>query len=322
MVRVGVVGVGAWGQKHARVYAAMEHVELIGVCDADPAAGQAVAQKYKTQYYKRPQDLFGGVDAVSIVVPTAGHSEVGCAFLEQGIDTLVEKPLASTLADADRLIACAARHRRLLQVGHLERFNPAVVALRTILTDPRFFEIHRLGVFSPRSLDIDVVLDVMIHDLDILLALVPSPIVTIRALGIPILTPKIDIANARIEFQNGCVANVTASRVSSERVRKIRFFQPNSYVSLDYERQTVSLYSLIPAPSPVGKEIVARSLVIEPYEPLRAELESFVACVESRAQPVCSGEDGRRALELACQVLNHMHTDRAPGDRTMPPSID
>lgn len=310
MIRVGVVGVGAWGQKHARVYAALDNVELVGVCDRDETAGKAIAEKYKTRYFDRPEALFGLVDAVSVVVPTVHHTEIGVAFMERGIDVLVEKPIAAGLEEADRLIAAAERHGRILQIGHLERFNPAVVGLRTVLNDPRFFEIHRLGVFSPRSLDIDVVLDVMIHDLDILASLVASKIVTIRAVGIPILTSKIDIANARIEFENGCVANVTASRVSSERVRKIRFFQPNSYVSLDYERQTVSMYSLVPSDSPFGKDIVTRNLLIEPYEPLRAELESFTACVEKREPPVCSGADGRRALELALQVLSHMESDR------------
>jgi len=311
MLRVGVIGVGTWGQKHARVYASLENVRLAGVCDPDEAVGREVAEKYKTQYFPHTEDLFGQVDAVSVVAPTAHHAEIGCAFLAHGVDVLVEKPMAGTLEEADRLIETARRHGRVLQVGHLERFNPAVIALRPILNDPRFFEIHRLGVFSPRSLDIDVVLDVMIHDLDILTSLVPSPVAAVRAVGIPILTDKIDIANARIEFENGCVANVTASRVSSERVRKIRFFQPNSYISLDYDRQTVSVYSLVPSDGPLGKDILTHNLVVAPYEPLRAELESFIACVERRAEPQCRGEDGRRALALAFEVLGHMAGGRA-----------
>lgn len=308
MLRVGVIGVGTWGQQHARVYSSLNQVRLVGVSDVNEELGRQVAERYRATYHKAYQPLVGEVDAVSIAVPTVDHYPVACHFLEHNTHVLIEKPISTSLQEADGLIALAKKKGLLLQVGHLERFNPAVVALRGLVKEPKFFEVHRLGVFAARSLDIDVVLDLMIHDLDILLSLVKSDVVRVSSVGIPILTPKIDIANARLEFANGCVANVTASRVSSEKIRKLRFFQPNSYISLDYEKQTVASYSLVPAEGASGKEIVSHNLVIERGEPLRAELESFVRSIEKRSTPECTGEDGKKALDMALRVLGQMKT--------------
>ncbi len=308
MLRVGVVGVGTWGQNHARIYASLEDVKLAAVADLDGRAGAEIAARFKADFYGDYRQLLGRVDAVSVAVPTADHFRVASFFLENGIHVLVEKPMTATLEEADRLIELAERRKTVLQVGHLERFNPAVRALRPVVNEPKFFEAHRLGIFAPRSLDIDVVLDLMIHDLDIILSLVGSEVADIRSVGIPILSEKIDIANARLEFENGCVANLTASRVSSEKIRKLRFFQPNSYISLDYERQSVAVYSLVPTEGGAGRAIVSRMLVVEPGEPLRAQLESFVQAVSGGREPECSGREGREALAVALQVLARMRT--------------
>ena len=286
----------------------MEEVKLVGVSDLNEEAGEGLAAKYRTRYFRDYHTLLAEVDAVSVAVPTVSHYEIGRTVLQQGVHALIEKPMTTTLAEADELIALAGRRQLILQVGHLERFNPAVQALHAVVRDPKFFEIHRLGVFALRSLDIDVVLDLMIHDLDILLSLVKSEIASISSVGIPILSPKVDIANARIEFANGCVANVTASRVSSERIRKLRFFQPNSYISLDYEKQSLSVYSLIPTEGGLGKDIVSHNLVVEPHEPLRAEIESFIDCVGKGIPPRCTGDDGRKALALALRIAAPMKT--------------
>ena len=245
--------------------------------------------------------LAGRVDAVSLAVPTAEHARIGCRLLEQGLDVLVEKPMAASLTEADDLIAAARKNGRVLQVGHLERFNPAITAVEKIISRPLFFEVHRLGVFSPRSLDIDVVYDVMIHDLDILLALVNSPATDLKSVGIPVLTDKVDIAHARIEFASGAVANLTASRVSTERVRKMRFFQAHEYISLDYSRQdAVRVRVKQPGPQP---QFDYEQLPAEREEPLRAELRAFLIAVETRGTPRVDGAAGRRALELADRVM-------------------
>ncbi len=308
MLRVGVVGVGTWGRQHARIYSSLENVILEAIADIDEQTGHEIAQKHHSRYFKDYRGLVGHVDAVSIVVPTIDHYSIGRYFLENNVHVLIEKPITTTIAEAEALISRAKEKGMVLQVGHLERFNPAIVALEAILGEPKFFEVHRLGVFAARSLDIDVVLDLMIHDLDILLSLVPSKVVKINSVGIPILTSKIDIANTRLEFENGCVANVTASRVSSEKIRKLRFFQPNSYISVDYDKQTVASYGLIPSNGALGKEIVSHNMVIERYEPLKAELESFIECAEKKTTPKCTGEDGKRALEVALTVLSQMRT--------------
>jgi predicted dehydrogenase len=296
MMKVAVVGVGHLGRHHARIYAAMDGVELARVVDIQPSRAQEAAEACHTRGLTDYRELYGAVDAVSLAVPTTDHARIGVELLENGIDLLVEKPIASTLDDARLLVDAAAKHSRILQVGHVERFNPVVAAAREVATEPQFFEIHRLAEFSPRSLDIDVVLDLMIHDLDIVLSLVRSPVTEVRAVGIAVLSRKADIANARVEFANGCVANLTASRVSFEKVRKLRFFQPHDYISVDYGSQTGTMVSLR-----MGR-VIERKLEPPSGEPLRLELESFVQCVRRRGMPLVSGEDGLRALELGLQI--------------------
>ncbi|MBN2317976.1 MAG: Gfo/Idh/MocA family oxidoreductase [Acidobacteria bacterium] len=310
-IRVGVVGTGALGKHHARVYADLPGTVLSGVVDIHPGRAREVAEAFGTEAYTAHTDLFGKVDAVSIATPTTLHAEIGEQFLKQGIHVLVEKPIASTLEDADRLIRAAESNRCVLQVGHLERFNPAVVQLREIVNRPRFFELHRMGSFSPRSLDIDVILDLMIHDLDIICSLVPSPVAQVQAVGIAILTDRIDIANARIHFEDGCVANVTASRVSMEKVRKLRLFQKHQYISLDYTRQDVAVFSLEPNPGGGVPEIVSRRLTPEKKEPLREELNAFLRAVRGLEPVCCSGMEGRRTLVLALQILEQAEKAQA-----------
>jgi len=302
-VRVGVVGVGSLGQHHARVYASLPQADLAGVVDILPGRAEEVAAPLGTRPYRDYGDLFGKVDAVSIATPTVSHAEIGEAFLAEGVDVLVEKPIAHSLADADRLIQSASRNGRILQVGHLERFNPAVRAIRELVKDPRFFEAHRMGVFSPRSLDIDVVLDLMIHDLDLISLLVPSRVREVHAVGIAILTERIDIANARVEFENGCVANVTASRVSMEKIRKLRLFHAREYVSLDYTNQEVAIFGLKPSHPNGSSEIVGRRISGPRVEPLREELTSFLAAVQGTGPVECSGAEGKAALLLALDIL-------------------
>lgn len=301
MKRVAVIGAGQFGHNHARVYSEIAGVELVAVCDTNEAAGRAVAQKYQTDFVSDFRQLIGKVDAVTVAVPTVAHHEITCQLLNASIAVLVEKPIAATLAEADEMIAAAERHRAVLQVGHLERFNPAVSAASRIITKPRFFEGHRLSIFTPRSLDIDVVMDLMIHDIDVVLSFVQSEVAEIRAAGVPILTPKIDIANARIEFANGCVANLTASRVSNERVRKLRFFQPGQYISLDYSTQETNVVTINHTPQ--GRpDFDMRLLQAEHGEPLRIEIEAFLAAIEG-APVVTGGKDGRRALALAVGIV-------------------
>jgi predicted dehydrogenase len=309
-IRVAVVGAGEFGNNHARVYRELPGAELVGVYDRDEAKSAAAAAKFQTQVFSVLEDLRGRVDAVSVAVPTVAHAEVGCRLMEMGIDVLVEKPMAVDLKEADALLAAAKRHQRILQVGHVERFNPAVVAVEPILNRPLFFEVHRLGVFTPRSLDVDVIYDLMIHDLDILLALVKEPVTEVKAVGIPVLTDKVDIAHARLEFAGGAVANVTASRVSTERVRKMRFFQQHEYISLDYARRDALRVGVKkPGPQP---EFGFEKLPAPAVEPLHAELEAFLDAVRTRREPRTNGEAGRAALELASRVMAsiHEHADR------------
>ena len=302
-VRVGVVGVGALGQHHARVYASLPEAALVGVVDTMPGRAEEIADPLGTKVFATHSDLFGKVDAVSIATPTVLHAEIGEQFLKEGIHVLVEKPIAHTLEDADRLIRAAKDNDRVLQVGHLERFNPAVMQLREIVRKPRFFEAHRMGLFSPRSLDIDVILDLMIHDLDIICLLVPSPVVHVTAVGIAILTNRIDIANTRLQFEDGCVANITASRVSMEKIRKLRLFQKQEYISLDYTRQDVAVFSLNRKTGAGIPEITSRRLTPERKEPLQLELRTFLRATQGTEPVECSGKDGRRALALALQIL-------------------
>ena len=300
-LRVAVVGTGEFGRNHARVYREIQDAELVGVFDNSVERAKATAAEFRTRAFDALDELQGRADAASVAVPTAEHAEIGCRLMEMGLDVLVEKPMAKDLAQADALLDAAKRHHRLLQVGHVERFNPAVLAVEPMLNHPLFFEVHRLGVFTPRSLDVDVIYDLMIHDLDILLALVKQPVTELRAVGIPVLTDKVDIAHARLEFAGGAVANVTASRVSTERVRKVRFFQQHEYISLDYARRDVLRVGVKKAgPQP---EFAFEKLPASAVEPLRAELESFVHAVRTRTEPRVNGAAGRAALELAARVM-------------------
>jgi predicted dehydrogenase len=308
-IKVGVVGVGDFGRHHVRVYRELEGAELVGLYDSDAARAQAVAQEFGSRAFDSLDALAREAQAASVAVPTRDHARVAAELLRRGVDVLVEKPIAASLAEADDLIRISEAERRILQVGHTERFNPAVAAAAAVVTTPLFFEVHRLGVFSGRSLDVDVIFDVMIHDLDILLTFVPAPVERLHAVGIPILSPRVDIASVRLEFSNGCVANLTASRVSTDKVRKLRFFQPNQYVSIDFTRQDVLIVSLDPskaaaAPSPLGLPagLRFRKLETRTEEPLRAELRAFLEAVRTRRPAPASGPEGRRALELAGRV--------------------
>ena len=295
-LRVGVVGVGELGSRHARVYAEISEVELVGVCDLDPERVDASARTHAVRAFRDFRDLIPEIEAASVAVPTADHHDVTSAILEAGVHVLVEKPIASSLAEARAMIELSRRKGLRLAVGHTERYNPAVEAVLSLGSDPRFIEVHRLGSFSPRSLDIDVVLDLMIHDIDVILSLVDSEVFEIRAAGIPVLSRKADIANVRIEFVNGCVANMTASRVSTEASRKLRFFQPHDYVSIDYAAQEGYRLSLR------GGRIHKEKLNPMSQEPLRVELEAFVGAVESRSAPLVDGAAGLRALEVGLAV--------------------
>jgi predicted dehydrogenase len=310
-VRVGVVGVGALGRHHARVYASLPEAALVGVVDTMPGRAEEVAGPLETKVFSSHSDLFGKVDAVSIATPTTLHAEIGEQFLKQGIHVLVEKPIAHTLEDADRLIQAAHGNGLVLQVGHLERFNPAVKQLREIVRNPRFFEAHRMGLFSPRSLDIDVILDLMIHDLDIICLLVPSQVAHLDAVGLAILTNRIDIANTRIHFEDGCVANVTASRVSMEKIRKLRLFQKQEYISLDYTRQDVAVFSLGQKAGAGIPEILSRKYAPERKEPLQQELKAFLKATRGLGPVECSGKDGQRALALALRILDQAEKAQA-----------
>jgi len=300
-IRVAVVGTGEFGRNHARVYRELDGVELVGVFDENPERAATVAAEFQTLVLTRLEELLRRADAASVAVPTVAHAEVGCRLLQMGLDVLVEKPMAVNLSEADALLHAAKKNGRILQVGHVERFNPAVIAVEPILNHPLFFEVHRLGVFTPRSLDVDVIYDLMIHDLDILLAMVNEPVVEVKAVGIPVLTEKVDIAHARLEFAGGAVANVTASRVSTERVRKMRFFQQHEYISLDYARRDALRIGVKkPGPQP---EFGFEKLNAPAVEPLHAELEAFVAASRSRREPRTNGAAGRAALELASRVM-------------------
>jgi predicted dehydrogenase len=304
-LRVGVVGVGHLGRHHARLLSDLAGARLVAVVDLQIDRARAAAAAAGARALTDAREIAGDVDAVTIAVPTADHLAVARPFLERGVHLLVEKPMTATLADADELIALAASSGAVLAVGHTERFNPAVQAALPILRQPRFIEVHRLSGFPERSLDIDVVFDVMIHDLDVLLAVDRTEVVSVEAIGVPVLTPKIDIANARIRFASGCVANVTASRISRDKVRKVRFFQPDMYVSIDYGAQELDVWRLVPRagerPSIEGGRVeVARD------EPLRRELDDFVDAIRTGRPPLVTGDDGRRALALATRVAEEI----------------
>jgi predicted dehydrogenase len=313
-INVAVVGVGAFGRNHARVYHQLQQagsVRLVGVVDPDTARADAVADEFHCKAFGSIEQMLtthSEVQAASVAVPTVLHLDVARNLMEAGVDVLIEKPLAATLPEADELLRVAIEHKRVAQVGHLERFNPAVRATLPLINRPMFFEVHRLSVFSPRALDVDVVLDLMIHDLDIVLTFAQSAVKEIRAVGLPILSGKVDIANVRVEFESGCVANFTASRVSTERVRKVRFFQERQYISIDYGRQDVLVFSVgdaagAGAKPTVNPQIAMAKPAITAEEPLLAEIKAFLHSVRDRSRPAVSLEDGRRALELALAIL-------------------
>jgi predicted dehydrogenase len=347
VLRVAVAGAGAFGHNHLRVYRELEEanagVALVAAIEPDAARAGAVIENYAIPVFSTLDEFLSAglkIDAASVAVPTVHHHQVASVLLEAGVDLLVEKPLAATLTEADELLALAIKRERILQPGHLERFNPAVLAVQPQLRRPMFFEAHRLSVFTPRALDVDVVLDLMIHDLDIVLTFANSPVREVRAVGLPILSPRVDIANVRVEFESGCVANFTASRVSTERVRKLRFFEPRQYVSIDYARRDLLVIRLdgrVPAeiaaaiadgrmdpaalaqltmqgagtnPGP-GLKFVKPT--VTPGEPLRLEIESFVGSVRSRREPLVSARQGRDALALALTIQASMaaHAERA-----------
>jgi predicted dehydrogenase len=310
--------VGAFGRNHARVYKQLEQqgepVRLLGVVDRDVARADAIAQEFACRSFGSLDQLVtthSELQAASVTVPTVHHLEVARILMDSGVDVLIEKPITTTLQEADQLIELAKAGKRVAQVGHLERFNPAVRATIPLITQPMFFEVHRLSVFTPRSLDVDVVLDLMIHDLDIVLSFANSPVNEVRAVGLPILSGKTDIANVRIEFASGCVANFTASRVSTERIRKLRFFQPRQYISVDYERQDVLIFTVGSegaqgtTPS-INPQIGMVKPPVKGEEPLAAELKSFLDAVRKRSAPVVSLEDGRRALALALDIVEQI----------------
>ena len=304
-LRLGVIGVGHLGKHHARIASGVAGARLTAVADTQRDRAVAAAAAAGAKVFEDYRDLFGQVDAVTVAAPTEKHHEIALAFLERGVSVLVEKPITRSLPEADALIAAAKQSGATLATGHTERYNPAVAAVMPLVSTPRFIEVHRLGVFPDRSLDIDVVFDLMIHDLDIILALVKSEVTAIEAVGVPVLTDKFDIANARLRFASGCIANVTASRISRERVRKIRFFQPDAYISIDYAEQSVEGYRLKRREGQ-RPEIQGGQLPVVREEPLKREIEDFIGAVRDKRQPLVTGEDGVRALKLAQAIADKM----------------
>jgi len=306
-LRLAVIGVGHLGRHHARIASTLDGVRLTAVVDLKADRAAEIAAAHQTAALTDYHELFDQVDAVVVAVPTEAHLSVATPFLERGVGVLVEKPMAHSLEEADAMLAAAGASGATLAVGQTERYNPAVAAVLPLVTSPRFIEVHRLGAFSERSLDIDVVFDVMIHDLDIILALVRSEIVSIEAVGVPVLTPKFDIANARLRFASGCIANVTASRISRDRVRKIRFFQPDAYISIDYAAQEAEGWRLSRRDGQ-RPQIQGGPIPVQSDEPLRRELADFVAAIRDRRAPLVDGQAGRRALALATEVAEKMKT--------------
>ena len=299
-IRAAVVGVGSFGRNHARVINELEGVELAAIVDTDKERAQSLGEQYRCSVYSDIEAIIGAVDAAVVASPTETHADLGRRLLESGIDVLIEKPIASTSDAGEQLTETAKHHGRILQVGHLERFNPAVLALKQALTVPLFFEVHRLSVFTPRSLDIDVVLDLMIHDLDLVLNCVKELPAEVHAAGISVLSPKVDIANVRLVFPSGCIANLTASRVSTEQVRKLRLFQPGEYISVDYGRQDAVRLAVAPGQEP---PIRFEPLFVQKAEPLRLEIQSFFDCVRTRSHPLVDGYQATNALRVAESIL-------------------
>ena len=303
-MKAAVIGAGHLGKHHARILASLPGVALAGIVDVNRDRAAQIASQYNTRAFTSISEV-GPVDLAIIAVPTESHAAIALPLIESGVHTLVEKPVTQTVIEADALIAAAKRSGVVLAVGHSERFNPAVTAARPHIKDPRFIEVHRLGTTPERSLDIDVVLDLMIHDLDLILNVVPSEVESVEAVGVPVLTPRVDIANARLRFANGCIANLTASRISRDAVRKIRFFQRDAYVSIDTAARDVEIWSVVPQPGAAPK-IGGGKLTVAADEPLKNELEDFVAAVRERRRPAVSGEEGRAALALAVRIVELM----------------
>jgi predicted dehydrogenase len=304
-MKAAVIGVGHLGRHHARILASLPGVSLAGVVDVNRDRAAQIAGQFGTQAFGSVAEMPQKLDLAVIAVPTESHAAIALPLIESGVHTLVEKPVTQTVAEADTLIAAARRAGVVLAVGHSERFNPAVAAARPHIKDPRFIEVHRLGTTPERSLDIDVVLDLMIHDLDLILSVVPSPVESVEAVGVPVLTPRVDIANARLRFANGCIANLTASRISREAVRKIRFFQRDAYVSIDTGAKDVEMWSVVPQAGAAPK-IGGGKLPVPGDEPLRGELEDFIGAVRERRPPAVPGEQGRAALALAVRIVELM----------------
>lgn len=305
-IPVAVVGCGSFGRHHARIYAQLPGAELVGVYDANRERAEALG----APVLRSLDEVKQKAKAVSVAVPTTAHAAVAIELLQAGLDVLVEKPIAPSLQDADAMIAAAQKHSRILTVGHLERFNPAVQLVRPRVTRPLFFEVHRLSVFTPRSLDVDVLLDLMIHDLDLVLSFVKAPVTELQGVGLAVLSTHTDIANVRLTFANGCVANLTASRVSTERVRKLRFFQPAEYISLDLARRDAELFRLTSAPGAPMPALAHEHLQGGDTEPLKAEIDAFLGCVTNRDAPECDGAAARAALEVALRAAEAIRIHR------------
>jgi predicted dehydrogenase len=305
-VKVAVVGVGHLGQHHARIYAELPGVELVAVADTSEARRRDLGARLSVPAVSDYRSLIGKVDAVSVAVPTGSHYPIALTFLQAGCDVLVEKPITQTVGEADVLVAAAAKGGCILQVGHSERYNGAVRALSAQIQDPAFIEVHRMGPFPGRGADVDVVLDLMIHDIDIVLTLVKSPVTSVSAVGVPVVTGQADIANARLEFASGCVANITASRVSGQRLRKIRVFQRDTYFVLDYASQELSLFRKTPSDGSGRTKLTRIEVPVERVEPLRQELSDFLDSIRTRRPPLVPGEAGRDAVAVAAQIIERL----------------
>jgi len=327
-IKVGVVGVGHLGDHHARIFSQIPETELVGVNDVDIEKGKRVAQKYDTRYFEKLDDLLKETDAISLVVPTTVHFSLAQIILENGKDLLIEKPITETVEQAEELINLAVKKNLILQVGHIERFNPAFKAIQSQKPDPRFIESHRLAQFNPRGTDVAVILDLMIHDIDLILSLVKSPIQQIEAVGVSVIAESEDICNARLTFENGCVANVTASRISARALRKMRLFQKESYLSLDLLQKSVEIYRLVEVDrmsidekqrktvvgtipvEKVGKTIIFEKPNIDDQDMLTSEIKSFLNSVQTRTLPQVTGEDGKKALEIALKIKEKTEAHR------------
>ncbi len=309
MIKVAVIGVGYLGQHHARIYSSIPECQLVGVVDINEKRGKEIAEHFHSKHYMDYNELIGKVDAVSIAAPTVEHFAIASTFLNSGCHVLVEKPMTSSLQEAEHLIKVAEKSKGMLFVGHTERFNPAIQMIKEKIRNPGFIEAHRLGTFAKRSTDVDVVLDLMIHDLDIIVHVVSDEVESVDAIGVKALTDKIDIANARVKFKHGCVANITASRISADKVRKLRIFQPESYMSIDYSKQEVQYYYLVRSEKK-APQIKRELLNIEKDEPLKNEILSFLSSIKGERTPEVTGEDGKKALELAFIILRNMNASR------------